>query len=252
MHKEHKENQMDKEHILAEIRRIALENDGKAPGMEKFKTVTGITRRIWSPKYWLRWSDALIEAGFQANTLSEPHDEDTLVLKYISLIRDLGRFPVDIELRRRRQDDPTFPGHNAFRKLGTKNQRIATILKYCDKNDGFNDVKTICSKIHKKTVETTSEADLSPDKKIGYVYLIRHGKRNEYKIGKTNNPIRREGEIRLELPEKIQPIHYIETDDPSGIERYWHNRFADKRKEGEWFVLTKSDVQSFKRWKKIN
>ena len=86
---------------------------------------------------------------------------------------------------------------------------------------------------------------------MGYVYLIKHGSRREYKIGKTFNPIRREGEISLQLPEKIEPIHYIKTDDPSGIEKYWHNRLADKRKEGEWFALTSVDVMAFKKWQRI-
>jgi hypothetical protein len=89
-----------------------------------------------------------------------------------------------------------------------------------------------------------------PVGKIGDIF-IRHGSRREYKIGKTSNPVRREGEIILQLPEKVKPIHYIKTDDPSGIESYWHTRFADKRKEGEWFDLTSSDVQAFKKWKRI-
>ncbi|MEM8549211.1 MAG: GIY-YIG nuclease family protein, partial [Verrucomicrobiota bacterium] len=83
------------------------------------------------------------------------------------------------------------------------------------------------------------------------VYLFRHGKRSEYKIGKTYEAVRREGEIRLQLPEKIEPIHYIQTDDPSGVETYWHNRFKDKRMNGEFFKLTSSDVKAFKKWKKI-
>ena len=62
---------------------------------------------------------------------------------------------------------------------------------------------------------------------------------------------RREGEIRVTLPDKINPIHTIKTDDPFGVENYWHRRFSTKRKNGEWFSLSKQDVTSFKRWKKI-
>ena len=81
--------------------------------------------------------------------------------------------------------------------------------------------------------------------------MLKHGSRREYKIGRTNNQLRREGEIGIELPEKIEPIHVIETDDPAGIEVYWHRRFADKRLKNEWFALNADDVRAFKRWRRI-
>jgi len=89
------------------------------------------------------------------------------------------------------------------------------------------------------------------ESRIQIFYLLKHGSRREYKIGRTNNPLRREGEIGIQLPEKLQPLHYIKTDDPVGVEAYWHMRFASKRKEGEWFALSAQDVRAFNRWKRI-
>ena len=105
-----------------------------------------------------------------------------------------------------------------------------------------------------RPLTSVSNEDESSTKKvvIGYVYIIKHGARREYKIGRTNNRLRREGEIGLELPEKIEPIHVIETDDPSGVEAYWHRRFAENRMKGEWFALTSDDVRAFKRWRRIS
>ncbi|MEX2316559.1 MAG: GIY-YIG nuclease family protein [Pirellulales bacterium] len=101
--------------------------------------------------------------------------------------------------------------------------------------------------------ESINESDHSngsfKDELSGYVYLAKTGR--HYKIGKTNSSGRREYEIGLQLPEKLQMVHVIATDDPTGIEAYWHKRFDAKRKNGEWFELTREDVQAFKRRRKF-
>ena len=72
-----------------------------------------------------------------------------------------------------------------------------------------------------------------------------------YKIGKTNDTVRRGKEIRIQLPERTDLVYSIKTDDPSEIEAYWHKRFEAKRAQREWFNLTSSDIITFKRWRRI-
>lgn len=210
---------------------MAAENGGKAPGFQRFAVKTGLRKSDWYPHLWLRWGDAVSEAGLQRNKLMTAHDAGHLIEKYVELTRELGRFPLEGELKIKRRNDASFPTPGAFSRLGSKQERIERVVEYCQANADFDDVLSCCLAV----ADTVQRKDDSRDEKhdVGYVYLIKHGNRNEYKIGKTCNPLRREGEVRLELPEKIKPIHFIETDDPAGIERYWHSRFADKRKEGE-------------------
>ncbi len=242
---------MDKEQILQEIRRTAKENGGIPLGRQRFFNETGIKVHEWLGKYWARWSEAVVEAGFSPNKLQGSHDETMLLNKYIGFARELGRLPVPADLLLKSRNDPDFPSGKIYQtRFSSKSALVARLLEYCDGHPEFEDVVRLLKEYSPRRRSTEDNSELA-EARLGFVYLIKHGSRHEYKIGKTFNPVRREGEIILQLPEKVQPVHYIKTDDPSGVEAYWHSRFSNKRKEGEWFELTPSDVRVFKRWKRI-
>ena len=86
-------------------------------------------------------------------------------------------------------------------------------------------------------------SDETATAELGYVYLLKAGR--FYKIGRTNALGRRERELVIQLPEAAKVIHSIKTDDPAGIEEYWHRRFHERRRNGEWFDLTANDLAAF-------
>jgi hypothetical protein len=240
----------DRQHILAEIRRLAKAN-GKPPGVRLFESETGIKESDWFPDLWLRWGDALQEAGFDRNTMVEALGDDVMLEQYARLAQRLSHLPLQGEIIRESKANPHFPSEKAFRRFGGKARLLEAVASYCRRTDAFLDVLALCERVSLDQGQIGDEAITSNDP-LGYVYLLRHGSRREYKIGRTNNPIRREGEISVELPQKLEPIHVITTDDPAGIEAYWHRRFADKRLKNEWFALSASDVRAFKRWRRIS
>ena len=75
------------------------------------------------------------------------------------------------------------------------------------------------------------------------VYLLKAG--SNYKIGRTTDFKRRLNEIKLQLPDPVTVEHTIQTNHPVEIESYWHERFSNKRKNGEWFGLDDKDVSEF-------
>lgn len=237
---------MDKNHILAEIKRIASANSGKAPGKAVFERETGIAERDWFPDLWLRWSDALIEAGYPANEFQQAYSKVFLVEKYIALMRELGRIPVKGELLRKAKADKNFPNVKVFYSEG-KDGLLKRVIQYCHENTGYEDITSLClADLQTSDVETTEKK-----KKVatGFVYLMRSGR--HYKIGHTVSVGSRERQLAIKIPVPPTTIHQIETDDPIGVEAYWHRRFADKRGEGEWFELSTQDIDAFKSWKRI-
>ncbi len=237
---------MDKQHILSEIKRTAEENGGIPLGRGRFLKETGIKPSDWYGKYWVRWGDALSEAGYEPHSLTCAYSDEYIFEKLISLIRELSHYPVSGEIRMKAKNDSNFPSHTVFLRRGKKADLAQKVIDYCKTRNGFDDVIRICepiAKIKKQELEVSEKDSFT----VSYVYLMKSGR--YYKLGRSTTVEKRKYEIGIKLPEKLTIVHKIKTDDPSGIEAYWHKRFEKKRKRGEWFDLTVDDVKAFKRRK---
>ncbi len=236
---------MTKQEVLEEIRRTAAVNGGTPLGVRRFEAETGIKETAWSGRYWARWADALAEAGFSANQMQQPFDEPKLVAHLVDLARQLGRVPTSRDLRMRRKADPSFPTDVVFSRRWSRDEMVAVVVRFCGDQPDLVDVRKIFEAAtgHNSKVRGL----IAEEPVLGVVYLLKSGR--HYKIGHTNSIGRREYEVALQLPEKVKTVHAIKTDDPPGIEAYWHRRFAEKRANGEWFALDAEDVAAFKRRK---
>lgn len=237
-----------KEKILEEIKRTAKENSGKPLGRARFETETGIKPYEWK-KYWARIGDAHKEAGFEPNIFQGGYSDEFILKKVIGVMRKLGKFPTYDELSLEKNNDAEFPSRNVFIDFGSKLKLAEKLVEYCKDKASYHDVIKLCEPIFEKLNKEEKGDDLNSNQSLGAVYLFKHGK--HYKIGKTNDTVRRGNELRIQLPENLDLIHEIKTDDPSGVEAYWHKRFESKRMNGEWFDLSVSEIKSFKRWKRI-
>lgn len=231
-----------REEILKEIRRLAKANGGKPPGSRSFEAQSGIRESAWRGVYWARWGDAVHEAGLQRNAQQGKFDEDFLFTKLAQACRHFGRMPTAMELRMYGRSDEAFPNQKTISsRFGTLSAAPLRLADWVKGKGGYADVAAILEKSVRPELTPSSRT------KEGIVYLIRSG--SNYKIGRSDELERRVKQIRVALPDAATLVHSIRTDDPSGIEAYWHRRFADRRANGEWFKLTWADVAAFKRRK---
>jgi hypothetical protein len=229
-----------RDEILEQIRRLAQANGGKPPGSRLFEAQSGIRESDWRGRYWARWGDAVSEAGLQRNTKRVKFEEEFVLTKLAQACRHYGKMPTAMELRMYNKVDGSFPGQKTISQhFGTLSAAPSRLAEWARAKEQYLDIAAMLEPVIGPQPEVKSPS------KEGLVYLIRSGP--HYKIGRSDQLERRVKEIRIALPEAATLVHSIRTDDPAGIEAYWHRRFADRRANGEWFKLTGVDVAAFKR-----
>ena len=233
-----------RDEIITAMRDLAKASDGRAPGRLAFERATGIRELAWRGVLWSRWNEAVAEAGLAANSYNEAIDENLLMAKLAEAIRHFEQLPTYAQLRLYKRSRPDFPNDKTFgSRFKTKAAMLERVRDWALGRDGFEDLIEFLPDAPKADATAVSREKIGE----GLVYLLRSSQ--HFKIGRSDQLERRVKEITIALPELVKLIHAIRTDDPAGIEAYWHRRFADRRANGEWFKLTLSDVAAFKRRK---
>jgi|SRR5882672_2906601 len=232
---------LSKEAIIDAYKDLVRERDGNLVGYDVFARETGISHHYWNGSYWRSWSAFQAEAGYIPNTPTPKVEDETLLQSFAQLALDLNRIPTVSDILLKKTQDPSFPGRRGFSRFGDRNALLAKVEEYCETREQFAPVHALL----KHGISNNLNRRLDSFRIRGFVYLLRSGK--NYKLGRSNAVGRRLRELAIQLPQKPDTVHVIETDDPEGIEQYWHRRFAEKRRGGEWFALTADDVRAFKK-----
>jgi hypothetical protein len=238
---------MTRDAILKAIRTTAAENGGRPLGARAFHSSTSISRTdLWNAGF-PRYGDAVKEAGLKPNKLQTAFDSGAMLTALAAFTRHLSKFPTISDLKAARTSRPDLPSYEAFYRLagGSYAALPELLLAHCRASEVDSDVVALLE-ANVSTGPAPAAAEVPRSARVrGFVYLAKHGR--DFKIGRSNDVARRRREISLLLPTELEHVHIIETDDPEGIERYWHNRFQERQIRGEWYRLSPEDVAAFKR-----
>jgi hypothetical protein len=160
-----------REQILSEIRRMATANNGVPPGSRLFERETGIRAKEWLGVYWPRWSEALVEAGFEPNQKTEKRADEILLRQFAGVVRHFGKLPPNMEYRMHRRTNPDLPTDTTItRAFGSRVNLINQLAKWASARAEFQDVAQILG-----AQVVVPEPNLRDSKTEGLVYLIRAG-----------------------------------------------------------------------------
>jgi hypothetical protein len=179
-----------RDQILAEIRRIAGERAGKAPGSALFKAETGIGESRWRGVYWARWGDALAEAGFSPNEYQQRLDADFSLGKIAEAVRHLGKMPTvsELDIYRRKVDTSCPTAEALLRNFGGKNGMVERLRSWLATNPAYEDIAAMLP----STAPTEKGTKTAPVPE-GFVYLFKSGQ--YHKIGRSDELERRVNEV---------------------------------------------------------
>lgn len=242
-----------RDHILSEIRRLAGEDGGKAPGGSSFESRTGTKRSQWRGRLRVRRNQAVERAGLLPNTVTPKNGADTISDCLEVACRHHRRFPTDAEWKMHARGRPDAVGINAFRReSGGRDGAIAALGRRATER-GQEELLEILPNAESKAEEedVSSKGGFSRRQEIDhFVFLARSDNLRLFKNGQARNVESRTGTLRTADP-SFEPARKIKARDPGVIEECWHDLFCEQREEkGELFASSRCHVKYFKSFKR--
>lgn len=132
-------------------------------------------------------------------------------------------------------EDSSFQSPLTFKKFSMAHKKIQEQIQLEEKN----------AFIDKQVKNSSSQAEISVgliNDYCGWVYVIRDMESGLYKIGKTDNWVRRFKQLKVDGI-KIQAIQLRWVEDRHQVEKYHHDLYdAYRLPQSEWFKLSKQPI----------
>ena len=129
--------------------------------------------------------------------------------------------------------------------ISFSDDEIVDIIKRYNKIEDFSqkkrDAQTYINQLEKKGNE---HREWKASDKGGYLYVVES--QEKHKIGITKNISNRISTLKASMPHPMKLIYGTEIENCREIEKVLHEKFKDKRTHGEWFTLTKEDIEYIK------
>jgi hypothetical protein len=189
---------MQRDHILAAIRRTVDMNGGEPLGEARFYRETGLNlhalQRAGFPNY-----GALREAaGYARGALRQAYSDDALFDPLAHLVREKGCFPTKGELIVAHHSSASIPSYGAYARAAKRGPLRTQLLSWCRQRKEFADVVAILESASTVGADPRSIVPRGGKVVRGYVYLMRYGSSGrDYKIGCTENVNRRQAQLDM-------------------------------------------------------
>lgn len=234
-----------KEYIL-DLYRKHVNVYGRVLGEREFRGQTGISRTYWRRRYWKRWSELQVDAGFAPNQERMRIPDEVLLRHFADLALRLHRIPSNEDMFQRKQEDPSFPNPDTFARMAPRDELLLKLEAWCEGKPEFSEVAAMLERRRIGRLGRWRDAD----RVRGFVYLARRSKPEgmTYEIGREIGAGKQLQQVATRMRCSPGTIHVIDTDDPEGIERYWRARFRRRRQGRRYFRLFPEDILAF-RWR---